>query len=597
MNDHVIVCGLRHVGLRLIEQLHGAGEQVVVIDDRHDVRLIRLVRDWGVRLVEGSARRPDTLLRAGVETAAALVCAENEDLDNLDVALLARRIRPDLRVVLHLTNPAVGRALTRVTGPGSVLDVPSLAAPSFVEACLARRRHRLTIAGEDFTVVELPATAEGTIRSMAPSLVPIALIPSDSGEMLICPSRDVSVRPGDLVAVVGRELDLRTLRPEIDEEEVTAHPRTNRLRVVWRYVASFAEETGKPLRLVVGGLIAVAAVSVLLLMAGYAGVTGRRMGLIDSFYFTTETLTTTGFGDFSFAAQSPWLRVWSIFLMIFGATLVTITYALLTDLLVSRRIARSFGKKHLTDLRDHVIVVGLGLVGLRVVEALVDLGQSVIVLEADEDNRHLGLADSMGVPVVIGDSTVTSNLEAVNLSAARGVAVATSNDLANIETGLAIHDLLGERRDEIPIVLRIFDRQLAHTVETSLGFRYVRSPSELSSPWFVGAALGLDVLNTFYVEHQPFLLGRLIVSETGGLVGRTVRDLSARIRLVAISRMGSSVELEYPAHVDDSFGAGDQAYLIGPYEDLLMVLRRNRARDASRAATQAVDHDGHITSG
>ena len=593
MNDHVIVCGLRHVGLRLIEQLHGAGEQVVVIDDRHDVRLIRLVRDWGVRLVEGSARRPDTLLRAGVETAAALVCAENEDLDNLDVALLARRIRPDLRVVLHLTNPAVGRALTRVTGPGSVLDVPSLAAPSFVEACLARRRHRLTIAGEDFTVVELPATAEGTIRSMAPSLVPIALIPSDSGEMLICPSRDVSVRPGDLVAVVGRELDLRTLRPEIDEEEVTAQPRTNRLRVVWRYVASFAEETGKPLRLVVGGLIAVAAVSVLLLMAGYAGVTGRRMGLIDSFYFTTETLTTTGFGDFSFAAQSPWLRVWSIFLMIFGATLVTITYALLTDLLVSRRIARSFGKKHLTDLRDHVIVVGL----LRVVEALVDLGQSVIVLEADEDNRHLGLADSMGVPVVIGDSTVTSTLEAVNLSAARGVAVATSNDLANIETGLAIHDLLGERRDEIPIVLRIFDRQLAHTVETSLGFRYVRSPSELSSPWFVGAALGLDVLNTFYVEHQPFLLGRLIVSETGGLVGRTVRDLSARIRLVAITRMGSSVELEYPAHVDDYFGAGDQAYLIGPYEDLLMVLRRNRARDASRAATQDVDHDGHITSG
>jgi Trk K+ transport system NAD-binding subunit len=336
---------------------------------------------------------------------------------------------------------------------------------------------------------------------------------------------------------------------------------------------------------------------VLLLMAGYAGVTGRRMGLIDSFYFTTETLTTTGFGDFSFAAQSPWLRVWSIFLMSFGATLVTITYALLTDLLVSRRIARSFGKKHLTDLRDHVIVVGLGLVGLRVVEALVDLGQSVIVLEADEDNRHLGLADSMGVPVVIGDSTVTGNLEAVNLSAARGVAVVTSNDLANIETGLAIDDLLGERRDEIPIVLRIFDRQLAHTVETSLGFRYVRSPSELSSPWFVGAALGLDVLNTFYVEHQPFLLGRLIVSETGGLVGRTVRDLSARIRLVAITRTGSSVELEYPAHVDGSFGAGDQAYLIGPYEDLLIVLRRNRARDASRAATQAVDHDGHITSG
>ena len=69
--------------------------------------------------------------------------------------------------------------------------------------------------------------------------------------MLVCPSRDVSVRPGDVVAVVGREPDLRLLRPELEEEEVTPHPRVNRLRMMWRYVASFAEETGKPLRLIV----------------------------------------------------------------------------------------------------------------------------------------------------------------------------------------------------------------------------------------------------------------------------------------------------------------------------------------------------------
>ena len=114
------------------------------------------------------------------------------------------------------------------------------------------------------------------------------------------------------------------------------------------------------------------------------------------------------------------------------------------------------------------------------------------------------------------------------------------------------------------------------------------NPRVRTSPWFVGAALGLDVLNTFYVEHQPFLLGRLTVSETGGLVGRTVRDLSARIRLVAITRMGSPVDLEYPVHTSDCFGAGDQAYLIGPYEDLLVVLRRNRARDSTIATRPPV---------
>jgi Trk K+ transport system NAD-binding subunit len=579
--DHVIVCGLRHVGLRLIEQLHGAGEDVVVIDDHPDDRLVRLVQDWGVHHVEGSARRAETLVRAGVETAASLVCADLDDLDNLDVALLARRIRPDLRVVLHLTNPAVGRAMTRVTGPGTVLDVPSLAAPSFVEACLDRRRHKLLIGDEDFTVVELAADAAGTVRTMAPGFAPIALIPAAGGDMLICPSRDVAVGTGDLVAVVGREFDLRAVRPEVDELEVRVPRPAGRARVAWRYLASFAEETGRAIRLTLIGLIAVGALSVILLMSGYSGLRGQRMNLIDSVYFTTETLTTTGFGDFSFAAQSPWLRVWSIFLMITGATLLTITYALLTDLLVSRRIAQSLGQKHVTDMREHVILVGLGLVGLRVLEALVAVGQAVVVLEQDENNRHLGIAESMGVPVVIGDSTTATSLEAVNLSTARGVAIVTSNDLANIETGLAVGELLGDRREEVPVVLRIFDRQLAHTVETSFGFRYVRSPSELSAPWFVGAALGLDVLNTFYVEHQPFLLGRLTVREAGGLVGRTVRDLSARIRVVAVERAHGG-KLEYPADIAQTFQADDRAYLIGPYEDLLAVLRRDRARGSSR---------------
>ena len=73
------------------------------------------------------------------------------------------------------------------------------------------------------------------------------------------------------MAVVGREPHLRALQPEIDEAEVTAHPRANRLRVARRYVASFVEETGKPLRAIIVVLFAVAAISVLLLMAGYAG--------------------------------------------------------------------------------------------------------------------------------------------------------------------------------------------------------------------------------------------------------------------------------------------------------------------------------------
>jgi Trk K+ transport system NAD-binding subunit len=584
----VIVCGLHDVGMRVVEQLHTAGEAVIVVDDAPDQRLLRTIDGWGLTFLPASGRRESTLIEAGIETAGAIVCAAPGDLDNLEIALLARRLRPDLRVVVQLGNAAVGRAVERVTGPGSVLDVASLAAPTFAEACLGVRERSLDIGGEAFVVQELTVDNPGTLRSLFGDIAPIAMIPGDGSEMSVCPGRDLQVVPGDRVVVIGTEDDLEHRR--MPAHHVAPHRRSRGRRMTYtlatgyRYARGFVSEADRSFRIVTGALLTVALISVVLLRIGYRGAEGggshAHMSILDAAYFTTETLTTVGFGDFSFAAQSNWLRIWAIVLMVLGAVIVTIVYALLTNLLVSRRIAQSLGRQLATRMAGHVILVGLGAVGLRVLEQLVAAGQNVVVLERDENNRFLADARALDVPVVIGDSTQPSNLEAVNLRQARAVAVLTSSDLANIETGLAVDDLLGERRTRVPVVLRVFDRQLAHTIETSFGFRHVRSTAALAAPWFVGAALGLDILHTFYVDQQPMLIGRLTVAESGGLQGHTMLELSARIRVIAIrrlhSRQGSGQgQLEYPPRRDTRFEGGDQAYLVGPYEDLLQVLRRD----------------------
>jgi Trk K+ transport system NAD-binding subunit len=177
--------------------------------------------------------------------------------------------------------------------------------------------------------------------------------------------------------------------------------------------------------------------------------------------------------------------------------------------------------------------------------------------------------------VVIADATQTATLRTVGLARAAAVAVLTSDELVNIETGLAVRDELGERCKDVPVVLRVFDPALAETVETSLGFAYVRSASALAAPWFVGAALGLDVLGTFYVERVPFLMARLSVAANGGLDGLAMQELSARTRVVAISRADAPNTLEHPPRSETRFRAGDRAYLVGPYEELLQVLRRD----------------------
>jgi Trk K+ transport system NAD-binding subunit len=215
-----------------------------------------------------------------------------------------------------------------------------------------------------------------------------------------------------------------------------------------------------------------------------------------------------------------------------------------------------------------------------VVESLLAQGRDVVVLERDDGNRYAAQARGLGVPVVVADATQRTSLEAVNLSTAAAVAVMTSDDLTNIETGLAVRDALGARWAEVPVVLRVFDRQLAHTVERDFGFRHVRSTSALAAPWFVGAALGLDVLNTFYVEQQPFLVGRLQVAAGGGLAGLAMAQLSASIRVLALRRAADPERLEHPPRRETRFAADDVAYLVGPYEELLAVLRRDAAPPA-----------------
>ena len=52
-----------------------------------------------------------------------MICAQESDLKALETALLARRLRAEVRVIAQLANPAVGRAVKEAGV--RVLDVAS----------------------------------------------------------------------------------------------------------------------------------------------------------------------------------------------------------------------------------------------------------------------------------------------------------------------------------------------------------------------------------------------------------------------------------------------------------------------------------------
>jgi Trk K+ transport system NAD-binding subunit len=572
-SGHVIVCGLAGVGLRTVEQLHLAGVQVIVLDHRPDPRLATTVRAWGVPHLTGDAHEGAALLSAGLAGARAVVCTEGSDLRNVETALLVRDLRDDVPVVAHVDNPAVGRAVEEATGIGSVLDVAALFAPAAVEACLGRTTHDVLIGGQRFMAAEALATEAGTLRSLYGDLVPVA-IDADDEPLVVCPGRDHPVGAGDRVTLLGTPSELAGIGGLHEGE-----PRGTQSRGVRRLGRSFSsmlsEQADRALLTVLGLTALLIAVSTVVLWLAYRTDGGGHLGLEQSLYFTVETVATVGFGDFSFAAQTAWLQAFGIALIVAGTTLVTTVFALITNLLVSRRIEQSLGHGKIRGMQDHVVLVGLGAVGLRVLEGLRAAGCAVIAVEYDGRNRYIAHARALGVPVVIGDATLGQTLSSVNIARARAVAILTSDDLVNLETGLAVRDHLGGRWVDVPVVLRVFDRALGRRLEKTFDFHHVWSTAALAAPWFVGAALGLEVLATFYVRNQPFLVARLTVSDDGGLVGLAMRELSARIRVVGIVG-GATARLEHPPRRDTRFAAGDTAYLVGPYEELLSVLRRER---------------------
>ncbi|MGK2881507.1 MAG: NAD-binding protein [Mycobacterium sp.] len=568
MAGHVLVNGEDALAVRIAEELRGAGTTVATLVGA------------------------DELEAAGITTATAVVCAGPNDADNLEIALLARQLSPTVRVVARLANGVLRKAVAIGNGPGAILDVADLAAPSVVEACLSRTEHTIAAGGVEFVISGSDAPRSGTLRDIYGDLAPVAVVHGEEsatpGSVVACPGRDLAVREGDWTAVIGtaRELAAQGITVATSAAAATTSRRTP-LTKVMDAVRAFRHDVNPNFYRALSVSLTLLISSTLLLRFTYDK---PGMSFIDALYFSTETIATVGYGDFSFVDQATWLRVFGIVLMFGGVTTTAVLMAFVADLLLSRRIAHSAGRRKVRELRDHIIVVGLGSFGIRVAADLKAAGRDVAVIERSDDNRYLSAAAEAEIPVIFGDATLPSTLEAARIDDAVAVAVLTQDDMVNIETGIVLRERLGERwmrsadRAGVPVVLRVFDRSLGAAVAHRFGFENVRSTVELAAPWFIGAALGLTVFGTFSVGQASFMVGGVRVEPGSELDGMRMGDLSTQTRVIAIGAPGRAPSL-HPRR-DAQLAAGDTAYLVGPYRELLDTLRKGESAQQAPSALQ-----------
>jgi voltage-gated potassium channel len=98
LKDHVIICGYGRNGRQAVQELQDHNCKIVVIE-RNEEALERILDQPGLLYIHADATRDDTLELSRIDKAKALITTLPVDADNLFVVLTARELNPGLKII------------------------------------------------------------------------------------------------------------------------------------------------------------------------------------------------------------------------------------------------------------------------------------------------------------------------------------------------------------------------------------------------------------------------------------------------------------------------------------------------------------------
>ena len=226
------------------------------------------------------------------------------------------------------------------------------------------------------------------------------------------------------------------------------------------------------------GLIGLLVVETVLLIAGLG------LGLIDALYGSAKTLATVDPAD-GVSGGPKWVKSALTVTMLVALVLEAAFTAGLVNRLIDRRLTGLAGQRAVPR-RDHVVVVGLGQVGLRLCRLLQHCGAGVVAVDDREDGENVGHAREGGLPVVIGRGGDPSLLRRLSLDHALALAAVTDDDLQNLSIAMAARAVAPDVR----VVLRVGDGRVANETRSLFRVGLVRDVHRIAAALLAAQATG-----------------------------------------------------------------------------------------------------------
>jgi Trk K+ transport system NAD-binding subunit len=486
------------------------------------------------RFTVGDCRRHSALEQAGIKSCRAVLLTTSDERMNVSAALSARALNPGIRLVVRSSQSNLNALLHQRLANLIALDVAELPATAFALAAIGDETIGLfSVDGQILRVVENRITAEHRWRQ-AVELYDL----NTRGRRVLHWSSASDPKPIDFhgwdpaqrVAegdhVVSIEFHERTLHPDAAATGMQIAARLSAfslksiragIKQVWTTVRHY-----RLTATVAGAVLLLHIVGVLFYWVRYPQVT-----LLDAFNVAT-VLIFDGYSNMFAQLKLPfpipfWLLLFSLTMTMAGAIFTGILYAYLTARVLSARLIFRRWQGRIPEA-NHIVVVGVGLLGKRVAELLSTLGHPVACIAEEE----LDPGVLPNIPVVIGDPR--QGLQKVNCQTADSIAVLTNDDIANLEIGL----MAARMNENCNLVIRTDDAEFGRNVKSLAPHTQTMSVYALSAEAYAAAALGEKVLSLMRIEHQTVLAIEYNVEAGDTLEGRLIADATYGYGLVAL---------------------------------------------------------------
>jgi voltage-gated potassium channel len=177
----------------------------------------------------------------------------------------------------------------------------------------------------------------------------------------------------------------------------------------------------------------IGALLLLVMMIGTAGYHYiEHWPWFDGFYMVVTTLTTIGYQEVHPLSHAG--RVFNVFIIIAGVSLLLLGVGLLSQALLEFELQSFFGRRRMereiTRLDGHFIICGMGRVGRSVARELARKPAPFVIIEASDAKRERFVSENW--LVIAGDATLEQTLKDAQIGRARGLIAATTTDATNL---------------------------------------------------------------------------------------------------------------------------------------------------------------------